>query len=68
MWAGILGLGLKLLGWYLDKKKANAELRRAFLQFVEQIEKQQMGARDLNESSRKQIADIIAKEKAAQKK
>lgn len=64
MWPVILSFGLKAIGWYLDKTKADKEIREAFLLFVEKIDKHQMGSRDINNSSRKQVADIIAKEKA----
>lgn len=67
-WGLILSIGLKLLGLGLDRKKANEEVRKAFLNFVDKMEEFQLASVKLNDEDRKQVDELRQKKRELHQK
>lgn len=59
MLTGLLGLivpiALKALGWYLDSKQANKEMKKRFFEFAEKISGEYLNSVKLHDSYKRQL-------------
>ncbi len=66
MWTAIIGLivpiGLKVLEYFLDKSKENAEMMRLFYDFVERTNKEYLNSATMREHAKARMKAILDKE------
>lgn len=55
MWPALLEIGLKLLGFLLDKSAADSELKKKFLDFIGALEERQLISVGLKLSYKEQL-------------
>ena len=58
MWPAILELGIKFLGFFLDKATADAEVKKKFLAFIEALEERQLISVSLKLSYKEQLEKL----------
>lgn len=54
MWGIIATIGLKLLGWFLDAKEADAEARKSYLAFIDVMTRKGLVSKSLHNSYEEQ--------------
>jgi hypothetical protein len=58
MWETIITAAVKLVWWWLDKQTGNAEAKKKFLQFVDQVDLQYLKSASLRASYEEQIKEL----------
>jgi hypothetical protein len=62
----ILPFGIKIIGWWLDKSAADAEMKRQFYGFVDSLGQRNMIAAKLHDSYKAQLERLAAADKPPQ--
>ncbi len=63
MWETIITIMLKVLGWYLDYSKSSDEAKKAYLNFIKEMESHVTGCVRLRESYEAQKDYLLNGEK-----